>query len=309
MSKKSFTAIIVICCLTLCLLQADTAWAQESLGLAVSPPTFEISANAGDIIVNSVRVQNLTNTSVEVAVDRRNFTALGEEGAVGLTEEEIPFSLASWVSVSPAEEVIPAQGTRVFNFTIDVPPNAEPGGHFGSIVFKTGGIQPGQTGAAVSQELGTLVLLKIAGEIAEKAVVESFVTTRNLWEYGPVEFEARIKNEGNVHLKPTGTVTVTNLWGGEAATLRLEPRNVLPGAIRKLPAVWDKKLLLGRFNATASVTYGSQGEVLTASTTFVVFPYKIGGLIAMVVGVFVVLSYRLRKRLRLVLKVLSGSYE
>jgi len=281
-----------------------TVWAQESTVISLSPPTFELLANPGDSLENVIRVTNPNDRPLTVVVERRNFTALGEEGSVGLTAEETSFSLASWITVTPAEAEIPAKSDRNFTFRTRIPLNAEPGGHFGSIIFKIGGAAPPQTGAAVSQELGALVLLRVAGETEEKASLESFSAEKDFLEYGPVGFAVRVRNEGNVHLKPTGTITISNLFGKEVAQLEIEPRNVLPEAVRRLSATWDQRLLLGRYTATASLTYGNQGQILTASTTFFGFPYKVGG--AILAGLIILggIIYRARARIRLALRVL-----
>ena len=79
---------------------------QQSIGIALSPPTFELSANPGDILNNTIRVENLNEVPIQVSVERQNFTALGEEGSIGLTEETTAFSLASWITVTPNEAAI-----------------------------------------------------------------------------------------------------------------------------------------------------------------------------------------------------------
>lgn len=300
-------ALVLTILISSFLLVRHLVLAQEAIGIAISPPTFEISANPGETIANRIKVQNLTDKPLGITVDRRNFTALGEEGAVGLTEEETPFSLAAWISVSPSEAEIPAKSTAVFAFTIDIPTNAEPGGHFGSIVFQTRGkIPKGQTGAAVSQEIGALVLLRLAGDTTEKAAIESFKAKKFFVEYGPVEFEARVKNQGNVHIKPTGTITVSNIFGKKVASFAVEPRNVLPDAIRKIPATWERKFLFGKYTATASLVYGSQNESLTASAAFIGFPYRVAGGVLLVLIIVGILVYRRRKRVGQALRVLFG---
>lgn len=285
------------------------AYAQEKVSLTISPPTFELSANPGDSLENTIKLENSTDKSLKILAEARNFTAVGEEGSVGLTEEETPFSLASWIKITPTEAELPAKSSRIFTFRTEVPLNAEPGGHFGSIIFKTRGIRPGETGAALSQEIGALVLLQIAGKTKEEASLESFSTKKSLWEYGPVEFETRIKNTGNVHLKPVGSIIITNIFGKKIATFETERRNVLPEAIRKIAGSWDQRLLLGKYTATAIFTYGTQSKILTASTTFFGFPYKIGGVILAILLIFGIFLYRIRERLKLALKVLLGKYK
>lgn len=287
------------------LINASKVRALDYAGLSVSPPTFELSANPGDSLSNTIKVQNLSDESIRVVVDRRNFTAVGEEGSVDLTAEASSFSLASWMSVFPTETEISPQGIKIFTFWINAPLNAEPGGHFGSIVFRIAGQgQMRQTGASVAQELATLVLLRVAGKTTEQLNLESFSPQRKLLEYGPVELVFRLRNQGNVHLKPRGTVTVTNLFGQKVAVLEIEPKNVIPGAIRKNSVFWDKKLLFGRYQAIISLAYGTQGKVLTGSTVFWGFPYRIGIPILIVFLILLLLVIRGRKRLKLAIRVL-----
>lgn len=285
--------------------------AQESssgTGLSLSPPTFEISANPGDSLKNVIRVQNISEKNLKVVVEKRNFTALGEEGSVSLTEEETSFSLASWITPGWSEFDLPAKGNINFPFEIKVPLNAEPGGHFGSLVFKIGGATPSQTGAALAQELGALILLQVSGDVREAAVLESFQVDKSFAEYGPVSFEARVRNSGNVHVKPLGSLAITDLFGRHVATVAVEGRNVLPGAVRRLPVVWEKRNLVGRYTAALSLGYGTKGQALIATTTFWVIPYRVGGAAIAVVLAIGLMLYRSRGRLKLALKVLLGKH-
>jgi len=305
--KRQYFFILVGFFLSLFLISSKQVFALDAAGLALSPPTFEISANPGDNLENTIRVENLNDRPVKVIVEKRNFAAQGEEGAVSLTEKEDTFSLASWITVSPTDIEVPAKGTITFTFRTSVPLNAEPGGHFGSIVFRIGtpaNLQ--QTGATLSQELGALVLLRIAGKTNEEATLESFVPTKRLWENGPVDFEIRIKNEGNVHLKPLGVITISNIFGKKIASFEVEPKNILPEAIRKSEGIWKQKFLFGKYTASLALSYGTQGKILTGSTTFIGFPYRAGGLVLAIIIIFALLIYRGRKRIRLALKVLFG---
>ena len=291
------------------LVDKNQALAQDSVGLALSPPTFELSANPGDFLKNTIRVENLTDRPMIIVVEKRNFTAMGEEGSVDLTENATPFSLASWITVDPVEVEIGPKGRSIFNFAINVPLNAEPGGHFGSIIFRVGNKEKVVgTGATLSQELGSLILLRIAGKADEEGQFASFKAIKKFFEYGPVDFEIRVRNDGNVHLKPTGSIIINNFWGKKVATIEVEPKNVLPGAIRKLSATWERKFLLGRYRAIVSLNYGTERKILVSSTSFVGFPYKIGGIIILGLLVLTIFIFRARKRLKLALKVLLGRY-
>jgi len=286
---------------------ASAQTALPKSGLAISPPTFELSANPGDKLTNSLRVDNITDQPLEVTVDTRNFTALGEEGGINLSAEEGEFSLASWIAVTPAKVTIAARESQVFEFATSIPENASPGGRFGSIIFKTT-LKPvsGQSGVAVGQEVGALVFLKIAGQVSEKASITSFGAKSGLNERGPVDFDIRVKNEGNVQFKPTGTITISDVFGRKVASIPVNQQNVLPGAIRKMTAEWDNAWLFGKYTATLSLVYGNDKHVVTASTAFWGFPYKLAAIVVIVAAGAGVLIYPRRKRIGRAIKVLFG---
>lgn len=301
-TKSIITALSFIFIITLV---CRVSYAQSSTSLVISPPTFEINANPGDSIENTVKISNRSDRPLDIVTDKRNFTALGEEGAVGLTDEETSFSLASWIRILPTSTTIEANSTKVFTFVIDVPANAEPGGHFGSIVFQTGGeVEPDFTGAAVAQEIGGLLLVRVAGDVDEQAKILSFGPNKSFYEYGPVDFEIRVENEGNVHVKPTGVITISNMFGQKVASFDIDPKNVLPGAVRKIPATWDTKYLFGRYTATTVLTYGTEGSVITETTTFSGLPYKLVGGALLGVVIVLLLLIKGRKRFGKAFKVL-----
>jgi len=279
-------------------------------GLTLSPPSFEINGSPGQPVSNVIRIENRNNFPVKIAVDRRNFTAVGEEGAVGLTEEETSFSLASWIFVDQEESVIPAKGSRNYTFQINVPLNAEPGGHFGSLVFRTIPSESLEsTGATLAQEIGSLILVRVAGTTSEAAVIESFAPSAPLFEFGPVNLLTRVKNTGNVHLKPQGTISISNIFGQQIATVPLDSKNVLPGAIRRLESSWDTKWRLGYYTATLVMFYGQDNTQTAAITNFTIIPYR---LVATILFILLLISfwlYRSRKRLKKAWKVLTSGKE
>ena len=300
--------ILAAICVLLYIPTAATAADLPKTGLAISPPTFELAANPGDVLKNSLRVDNVVDIPLEVTVEARNFAALGEDGGIDLTPQKDEYSLASWISVSPNKLTIPPRESRTFDYAITIPQNASPGGRFGSIIFQTAPSKAlgGGTGVAVSQEVGSLVFVKIAGEVSEKASIAGFAPTTNINDSGPVHFDIRVKNDGNVHFKPTGTITISNFFGKKVATIPVNEQNVLPGAIRKMDASWDEGWLFGRYNATLSLVYGKDSQVITASTAFWGFPYKLVGVILLILIIVGIFLYPRRARIWRAFKILFG---
>ena len=288
------------------LLPAKTSSAQvPSTGIAITPPLFEVSANPGETIKNSIRVDNLTSQPLPLSTARKDFVALGEEGQAELTEKPTSYSLSTWIQPDTKDFVIPPKGSKVVNFRIVVPAKAEPGGHFGSIVFHTKP-QPDKSNYVVTQEIGALVLLKVAGEAREKADILSFAPKKTLWEKGPVEFETRFKNEGNVQVKPTGTITISNIFGKKVSSVNVDTKTVLPESVRKIRTTWKGSGWPGWYTATVSLNYGDKGQILTSSARFIVFPYKVVLPILLALAILGVLVFRARKRLGRSLRILFG---
>lgn len=274
--------------------------------ISVSPTVFDLSANPGDIIENSFRIVNGTDQPLTLTASPKNFTAEGEEGAVALTDEETSFSLANWITVTPQQILVPARGSQDFTFVINVPDNAEPGGHFGSVIIATNPVQVGATGAAVSQEAGPLILVSVAGDIVKSAKILEFASQSGFYENGPVVLETRVENEGNVHFKPAGTITIKNMFGNEVTKINLEEKNVLPGTVRKLVNEWAPRFAVGKYTADLSIVFGTDQAVETAGTSFIVFPYKIiiPALLGVILLVFALIKFR--KRLAAAGRALAG---
>jgi hypothetical protein len=116
----------------------------------------------------------------------------------------------------------------------------------------------------------------------------------------------RAKNEGNVHFKPTGTITISDFMGNKVATIPVDSKNVLPGAVRKMEATWDTGWLFGQYSATLSLVYGKDRQVITASTAFWGFPYKLVGISLLVIGILGWALYPRRARIWRAIKILFG---
>lgn len=211
-------------------------------------------------------------------------------------------SLVSWVAhLNPI--TLKSKETKTIDVTISVPIGAEPGGHYGVVRFS--GIAPSlqQTGVALAASAGTLVLVRVSGNIKEALDLKEFFTESGsrrtgLFETGPITFVERINNIGNVHVKPVGNLIVKNMFGKSIGSLKInaESGNILPSSIRRFEQTLNKKWLFGRFTASQSLAYGTSGQVLMGSIAFWVIPYKLILIILAALGLLIWLVIKLIKR-------------
>jgi len=279
----------------------------QTIGITISPLTFELTANPGDTITNTLKVYNPTDSVISIKMEAEDFKPVGETGEVAVApEEEITYSLKRWVKTTPTEFTLEPKDQKFVDFEISVPENAEPGGKYGSVLASiTGTVGEGMTGAAVAQKVGALLLLTISGETKESLAIKDFTTPSSFFEYGPVLFSLRFENTGTVHVRPKGFVTITNWREKKVADLEFSQSNVLPGAIRKIETKWDKKWLFGKYTAMIVGSYGIDNLPISSEVlTFWVFPWRIILAILIVLILVLLFFYKTRKRWQLALRIL-----
>ncbi len=276
--------------------------------LGISPQILELSINPGESQTSTFRLTNASKDSVIVKTTPKNFTPRGEEGAIDLTEDKTSYSLADWLTTSPKTTTLSPAATEDFVVTVNVPAGAEPGSHFGSVVFQT--VPPEQQGTAalVSQEIAPVILVKVPGDIKQSAAIASFKPAQSLYSLEKtIDLKARIKNTGNVHFKPSGTIVIKNMFGHEVANLQLDKKNVLPDSIRDITTSWQHSgFAIGRYQATLSLITNSDGKIETAETSIIIFPYQI---ILPAIAILLAVSYAAykgRHRLADAAKALRG---
>ncbi len=301
MLRRIICAAAVTFVLVLIPSSATKAQTTSQRTISVIPPSFELLANPGDGISDKIRVRNDSQEETAYEIMVEDFKAIGEEGQVDLiddTQSNTTYSLAKWVTPSPASFTLPAGGETEVSFSINVPKDAEPGGHYCSILVKMGGNTKVEGGASVASRVGSLILLRVSGNVKEEANIETFDTDKNYYEKSPVNFGLRVKNTGNNHIRPQGTLVITNLFGQKITELPLNGLNVLPDAVRKMDTRWEfSAFLANRYTATLVATYGQQNKPLSASTSFYIFP-KYVGYIAGGVLLIIVLMIVGRKRVK-----------
>ncbi|MFH1749434.1 MAG: hypothetical protein ABH837_00820 [bacterium] len=277
----------------------------DTKGVSLSPPIMEISVDPGDVVNKQIKLSNPLNHAVRMYPLVYDFLAMGEEGQqtfLPATSESRDFSLASWISYSRSVVSLASNEEDILDFKIIIPKSAEPGGHYGVIFFSTDAAgaqaQPGQI--SVSGMVGSLILVRVSGDIVEKAEIIEFSAPR--WSLnGPIKFITRIENLGNVHFKPRGSINISNWRGENIESFDLNPLtgNVLPESIRRFESEWKNQGRWGRFTAKVSATYGTEKQKLESELVFWIIPIYILiilGLILAILVIFIVWLIRRRNK-------------
>jgi hypothetical protein len=288
---------------------AVTASNTSGQALEIGPPVINLSADPGTTVKATISLRDISPTNLLVTGQINDFVAGGEDGTpkIILDNTVSPYSFKDWVSPLSSLTLKPKE-LKTVNIVISVPDNASPGGYYGVARFT--GTPPNLqgTGVSLAASLGSLILLTVNGQAKESLSIAEFSAshdnkTGSLFEAAPIVFTERLKNNGNIHEEPTGSVVVKDMFGNIVATLGVNqpPHDVLPQSIRKFTSSLDStnignKILFGLYHADLNVTYGSDKQTIKSSITFWVIPYTlIAIIIAGLVAGFLLLRYAIKR--------------
>lgn len=267
--------------------QAQSSTTNAAQGMQISPTVVELNAAKGKTYNIKLTVTNVTSSDLVYTTSIDDFNAAGETGSPHIIlDSTLPpaASIKTWVNTDSGFSLT-AHKSRVVTAQIIIPNNAEPGGHYGVLRFSGTAPEIKSTGVGLSASAGVLILIRVDGEITEKASLASFYTSTtqkgeqsSFFENNPIWFVTRIKNEGNIHIKPVGNIEVRDMFGGLVSNLPInkDKANILPNSIRRFDnQKLDKSWMLGLYTANLTMGYGTTGQAITNTISFWVIPYKI----------------------------------
>ncbi len=285
-------------------------FALGSQALTVSPAKVEFSADPGDTIQGKITLINSEGRTMTYYSSFERVETRGTWGDPVFTGERT--GLASWIETSPSEVTLePGQQSRT-SFTIRIPENADPGGHYAAIFWGTSPPKGEGGGIGIASRIAILVLLGISGDVIEAGEIIDFQANKKIFNYLPVTFSYLLKNTGTVHLKPEGQVIIKNILGKTSTILLVNPKgyNALPGAERDFSVVWEARnssaklggflaelkkeksgFSLGYYKATLDIEFGKEKKTSQASFSFWILPWRILLLSFLILGgVFFIFS-------------------
>lgn len=295
--------------------------APSALALTISPVKIELSGDPGKTVTSQLTLINEQNAAITFYTTFAEFSAQGESGTPQFTY--VPGDLDTWISAP--DKVTLAQGEhKPISFSIKIPSNADPGGHFGAIFFGTAPPQAqGSSQVSVGAKVGVLILLKVSGLVKQGAGVIGFsgINGNSFFSNFPVTLAYRFQNSGGDRVNPTGLITIKNTFGATVAKLQANPGqgNVLPASIRKFQVVWTgsagdppvdtiikspsnffaaagaewSNFAIGRYSANLNLNYGSSST--NSNFAFYIFPWQ---MLLELIAILIIGSFILIKLIR-----------
>ncbi len=292
---------------TIVSLAVGVFFTHQAMALTVSPVKAELSGDPGVTIQSEIILMNEQKETKTFYASFEGFEAQGETGTPSFFpgKEGLP----TWITAQTEITLNPGEKITI-PFSVVVPKDAEPGGHFAAIFWSTvppQGTEGGQV--SVGAKIGSLILLKVSGETKEGGGVLEFSANNNQKFFSslPISFVYRFQNSGSDRVKPEGEIKIRNTFGGTSATLSANENagNVLPSSVRKFEVSWigegvtieDGKegffgmaakewnnFTFGRYTAELNLKYGQDNKIANASFSFFVIPWQLLSIILVVLA-------------------------
>lgn len=281
----------------------------QTQGVEIKPGIVEDRVNPGDTYRFTLSVKNL-------APDERTYYVLLED-ILGVDDEGLPvfaaegqatgYEISQWIQPETTSVTLGSGESQSVAFTVRIPLEATPGSHFGGVFFAATPPTPGESGAAVGIQVGSVVSLRISGDIVEEARLREFSSGQSVYSAPQVDFNVRVENLSNVLIRPRGTIEITNMRGSQVAVVRVNDSGgaVFPETERIYRPLWEHdSFAFGRYQAVLSLAYGEDSrKTISGVTTFWVLPAKLilttlGSLFVAALLLFLFVRSYIRKKLR-----------
>jgi hypothetical protein len=263
---------------------------ESDLTLALSPIIMEVKVDPSSSKPQKITVINKSKKAQGIRIYAQNFFASDEFGGMTFNNSSSSsYTAKDWLNFQKTNLVLAPQGQENLIFTIQPPKEAEPGGHYAVIFFEP--IKSSEFGQnsslGITGRVGALLFITVNGQILEKgrvlgaqssdkcSGVSCSFKTKKFREWGPVPFEFRFENTGNIHVKVKGKIEIYNLFRQKIAEIPVDEKTVLPKKTRYFDAKWLREPLLGYYKAKLTINYGSLSVADHAQTSFWAIPWRI----------------------------------
>ncbi len=287
----------------------------QAQAMTISPVRLEISGDPGATVGGFFKVINDEAEEKTLYTVFQNFEAMGETGSPSFVTASD--GLATWITAPEKITVAPGE-TKIVDFSVTVPADAEPGGYFSAIFLGTNPPAENPNQLSIGARIGTLLLFRVSGDVEEGASLLEFATkdSKKWFSALPINYYYRFQNTGADRVMPKGELVIKNTFGMETKVQNANPvqGNVLPKSIRRFELWWQKNsdeasaepqpenlgfvssvkyqwnnFAFGRYVAHLDLKYGTTDEVVKSSFAVFVFPWQllVTELLALLILIFI----------------------
>ncbi len=226
--------------------------------ILISPVDKRYTLRPGEVKTDSVRVVNDGTTPLRFVVYTRPYSVNDEQYTPDFTSNPKNADVYRWMRFEKTAYELKAGETADVPYTIQVPENASPGGHYG-VLFAETQTQESDTGNAVlrKKRVGSIMYVTVDGDVrlggSRSEISVPFFQTQ-----APISGTQTIKNTGNTDFQVTSTFSVADLFGDTKYT-NTAVNPVLPETSRTIRSEWrEDARWFGLYKVTLQTNFVDQ---------------------------------------------------
>ena len=240
----------------------------QSESILLSPTSKRHEVKAGDTKRDSFKIFNDGTIPITFLVYARPYSVANENYEANFDTESRNADAYKWVQFDTTSfDLEPGKSTDV-NYTLRVPTDAAPGGHYGVLFAET---QPtsNPTGTAIAQKkrVGAILYATVDGELTTSG---SFLgaDTPLFQSKAPLKIRMRVENKGNSDFIVQNSVRVSDIFGG--LKFKNEKESVvLPSTTRAIVNDWANPAWIGVYKVEQTAKFLDTDRSVTKYVVFV----------------------------------------
>lgn len=262
-----FIAAVVVCA---GFGEAPRAQAQASSGesMTISPVSNKLTVDAGATVEGKITIVNDGSQGYDFILYARPYSIIDNQyDNPNFTQVTATTDVYKWVSFPQTKYYIEAGATVTAPYTIRVPKDAAPGGHYGVAFAETQPLSQQPAGSMIlrKKRAGSILYVTVNGDYKLSGQVQDWSIPS--WQsLPPLRASVSTRNDGNADFTDTARLVVKDVFGKTKYDVKKEFQ-VLPGTTRTMDLEWAKALWFGFYKVEThqeflGKSYKHEGYVL-----------------------------------------------
>lgn len=261
--------------------------------ITLSPYSQRYSVDAGQTLSDTLTVFNNGQSAYDFTVYTTPYWVNNPAYQPNFTSNRTRADAYSWISFPQVKYHIKARQTVTVPYTMHVPKNASPGGHYGTIFAE---MQPSgsnsQTNLVRKRRVGCIIYATVKGDV-HLAGQTTGLSIPWFQSSAPMVATASFKNTGNSDYIATTKYHITDIFGHTKGTVT-NGYEVLPATTRDATLSWPGASWLGLYHVHVATTV--LGTTTTASSYVLMMP--LWAVLLVVLIILAGVGYGVRRHVR-----------
>lgn len=219
----------------------------EGESIAISPTRLDLDVKAGDTKTGKFTVLNNGTIDYDFKVYGTPYSVQGRSYTSDFFNTTSNGDAYTWVKFDKDLYALDAGGRIEVNYTIDVPSDAAPGGHYGVLFAETQSKQD-ESQVVRKKRVGMIMYMTVDGDVIRQGKVED-ISIDMLQLGGPLNTVVTINNTGNTNFQSESLIQIRNVLNNTVYERKMS-NTIMPKTTRDLQLTWDGGPSFGLYRVT-----------------------------------------------------------